>query len=961
VDVLDGRADAGGRAEGGCAAPELSRVVGRAGELAVVRGLAGEAAAGVGGVLLVAGEQGIGKSALLRAGFSGAAVAGCRVVWGTADELDQMFPLRFITRCLAEAAAGLPGADGGRAGMDGQLLLGGVPAGDSVRAGAERVLAMVDWLCAVSPVVLVAEDLQWADEASLDVWRRLRAAAVQLPLLLAGSFRSASPGGELEGMRREVVAGGGTVVELGPLQAGEVAELAAGVLGARPGERLAVLAGRAGGNPLYVRELLDALVRDGRVAVDAGVAELAGEPGEVPPTLAAAIADRLGTLPGEMLQMLRCAAVLGQEFLLADLNLVAGRPAAEVRRLAELAVVADVLAWKEESEAGEAALGFRHGLIRQAVYDGIPGAMRPALHFQAAQALARAGKSPERVAAQLVAAPGGDEWEAGWLATVPELVYQAPRVAARLLRRALGRLPSMDPRRDALEVELVTASALLLDAAETERVAGPLLARTADPERAAHAAWHLTDTLTCDGRAADALEVADQVLARPGVSDVWAARLLIRKADCHSTLGDLEQGEQVARQALAAAERCGDGYTIGRALHHLAFAADIRRDYAGALARRERALEVIGDDSRSSSVRVLMMNNIGMQLLETDQLAEAGTMLHEGMALAGRTGSLSNLIVSHASAGAYYFDVGRWDDALAVLETVAGMTEVAYYRIAVHGPAALIAGHRDDWAAAGLHLTAVADQAIDDPYLAAPSSYLLRARALAAERAGNPPAAAAVLARCLAPEIAAGMGYDRHKVLPALVRLAVAAGDTATAGEAAEAAAAEAASQPLPPAVATAGVCRGIVESDPGPLLAAAEYYGSAGRPFDRAQALEEAAVLLAERGDLEEARRAYAVSAAGYDELRAGFDLRRADVRMRALGVRRTRPGRRQAPSHGWAALTSTEREIAGLVARGQSNPDIAAELVLSRSTVQTHVSHILAKLGARSRADIIRHALHA
>ena len=60
-----------------------------------------------------------------------------------------------------------------------------------------------------------------------------------------------------------------------------------------------------------------------------------------------------------------------------------------------------------------------------------------------------------------------------------------------------------------------------------------------------------------------------------------------------------------------------------------------------------------------------------------------------------------------------------------------------------------------------------------------------------------------------------------------------------------------------------------------------------------------------------------------------------------------------------GWQALTPTETKIAYLIARGQSNPDIAAELFLSRNTVQSHVSHILAKLGARSRAGIVREAL--
>ena len=104
---------------------------------------------------------------------------------------------------------------------------------------------------------------------------------------------------------------------------------------------------------------------------------------------------------------------------------------------------------------------------------------------------------------------------------------------------------------------------------------------------------------------------------------------------------------------------------------------------------------------------------------------------------------------------------------------------------------------------------------------------------------------------------------------------------------------------------------------------------------------------------------RAFTEAARLYLGLGAAWDLRRADARLRRYGIRRARGGRRGRPAQGWEALTPTEAKIAALVAEGRSNPDIAAELFLSRNTVQTHVSHILAKLGARSRAEIIRQAL--
>jgi DNA-binding CsgD family transcriptional regulator len=125
--------------------------------------------------------------------------------------------------------------------------------------------------------------------------------------------------------------------------------------------------------------------------------------------------------------------------------------------------------------------------------------------------------------------------------------------------------------------------------------------------------------------------------------------------------------------------------------------------------------------------------------------------------------------------------------------------------------------------------------------------------------------------------------------------------------------------------------CRGLVTGDPGQVLVAADYFGAAGRVLDQGFALEDA----------------------------AEWDIRRAGARLRPFGIRPRRLAYPSRPASGWGALTPTEVKIAGLVAGGRSNPDIAAELFLSRNTVQTHVSRILAKLGARSRVEIAAEAL--
>jgi DNA-binding CsgD family transcriptional regulator len=306
--------------------------------------------------------------------------------------------------------------------------------------------------------------------------------------------------------------------------------------------------------------------------------------------------------------------------------------------------------------------------------------------------------------------------------------------------------------------------------------------------------------------------------------------------------------------------------------------------------------------------------------------------------------------------------VAQWDDALTVLETGAGLPGPDHLPLRVHGLFAMIAGHRDDPETAKEHLKAVRDQPIDSPRVRAKVHYLFLARALDAERAGRPEDAVAGLAQILDPSLAADMP-ELYKLFPVLARLALSAGDTATAAAAAQAAAEEAQRAPQPVRAACADLCRGLVDGDPEPALAAAGYYESAGRPFDRAQALEDAAALLAARSDpasahsdLSASRRAFRIAARIYRDLGAEWDLRRVDARLRHYGINRGRGGRRPRPAQGWDALTPTEAKIARLVAAGRSNPDIAAELFLSRNTVQTHVSHILAKLGARSRAEIIR-----
>jgi len=954
--------------------------VGREAELALLARLVDAVSAGVGGLLLVEGEQGIGKSSLLRAGLGNLRTAqgnqpaqgnsaDCRVLWAAADELDQRFPLRLMEECLGAAA---PEPEPAPA----LTAAAGVFAGDPVLAGVERTLARVDRLCAVSPVVLVTEDLHWADEASVLVWSRLVRAVGQVPLLLVGSCRPGTGREDLERLRRGVATRGGHLAELGPLPGAQVAELVGGLVGGRPDQRLAEVMGHAGGNPLYARELADSLVRDGRIVVTEGVAGLAAVPApvRVPVSLDAAIGERLAGLPEDAVQALRWAAVLGAEFSVTDLQLVSDQSAGDLMGIIGAAIGAGVL-----TEAGT-RLVFRHGLIRQVLYEGLPAALRAALHLQAARALATGGADAERVAAQLAAAQlaaGPDaelasDWAAGWLASeAPVLSYRAPQVAAELFRGVLARLDGDDDRREILEASLASVSFLLLRAEEVERIAGRLAATARDPGRAAEMAWLVAYSRMRTGRVAEAdaiieaaltrlgrITVAEATLARLGPIPE-AARLVALRAVTLMLLGQFGESQRAADEALAAAEASGDRLAAGYAHHAMSMVKTLLRDHQAGLAHTGHALAVIGDDPQAIDLRILVMANRIALLSDLDRWPEAAEVGRRGLALAEQAGT-PRIGTARQILGNLHFINGQWDDAVAELEPAVGLPGPDFLPLLIAGLLALIAAHRDDWPGAEERLRRVPDELMDHPAALGNSHYFLMAKAMVAERTGQPGEAIGLLATALSLGRPMEAMPGRLVLLTPLTRLALAYHDTTTAALAAAAARDEAEREPLPVKIAVAEHCEGLVNGDPALTQTAVRYFGVSGRVLSQAEALEDTAALLAQQDGVAAARQAQAAALELYQRLGAGWDVRRAESRLRQYGARRPRvSGEQRRPQTGWAALTPTETKVAALVAEGRSNPDIAAHLFLSRNTVQTHVSHILGKLGARSRAEIIRVAM--
>ena len=174
---------------------------------------------------------------------------------------------------------------------------------------------------------------------------------------------------------------------------------------------------------------------------------------------------------------------------------------------------------------------------------------------------------------------------------------------------------------------------------------------------------------------------------------------------------------------------------------------------------------------------------------------------------------------------------------------------------------------------------------------------------------------------------------------------------------AARACQAEAAAETHPARATAASLrCRGLLESDPDSLSQAVAHYRRSGWRIELPAALEDLAVALAERGREEDARTALNEAVSRYEGLQARWDIERAEGRLFPDGVRRGgRSQRVQRAAFGWAALTpTTEVKIAVMVARGGSTSDIAMGMSLSRGPSRP-ISHILAKLGAKGRVDIV------
>jgi len=364
----------------------MNTVRGRAAERRLVRDLLLRAQRGIGGVLLVEGEPGIGKSALLRDAADRAAGLGFSLAVGAADPLGQAIPFFALRQALGEPFARLTRERDER------------PQADAPMWWIGQLRAHLTARAAASPVLVAVDDVHWSCPATLAALRVLTRDLRQHPVV----WILARPDGLADDSRQLfdlLEKDGAARVSLARLGQDAVTALITDVLGAPPDPGLLALAATAAGNPSLLVELLTGLRDDGGVRVSDGQATPRSD--RLPRRVDQTARQRLDRLGPQARNLLVTASVLGPSFLLEDAAAMVGGTAAALLPAVEELMAAGLLT------ADDDAFSFRHELLRRAVHDTIPAPGRRALHRQYGQLLLGRGGAAERAARHLLQSADG--------------------------------------------------------------------------------------------------------------------------------------------------------------------------------------------------------------------------------------------------------------------------------------------------------------------------------------------------------------------------------------------------------------------------------------------------------------------------------------------------------------------------------------------------------------------------
>ncbi|OBH55112.1 LuxR family transcriptional regulator, partial [Mycobacterium sp. E2479] len=854
-------------------------------------------AQGRGGVLVIEGPPGIGKSRLLTEVLGLAEKAGVRSLFGEAFEYQQTVP--FFSLFMATLHADPPVGD-----AEALRRLGGTA---DLRYWVVRDLAdAIHAAAAQTPLVIVLEDIHWADNGTLLALRSLAGVRPDAPVLWVLTARTGAGGPAVQETLSVLHRTNATFVRLAAMTSDAVADMVCDAVRAKADASLLNLAAKAHGNPFLVTEVVSGLGEEGRLTVDGGRAGATGD--GLPRRLGATMDQRLDLLSSEAAQVVRVAAVLPDRFSAGLLATMLERSPASLLSALEEAVRADLFV-----EDGE-RLRFRHDLLREATRQSLPQSLRRAMERQSASAMLGMGAAPAEVATQLArSAEPGDKEAIGALRQAAQFAGRGDAsAAADLCKCALELLPTDDAEHGSLVAETVEWLNRASRYEEAEELAVAALARAASPEEEAEIRLRLPtiNMYSAQRRVEEnrrALELSD-------ISEVTRARHLALLA--YNLLYDQPGQQRGAADEAAAAAAATDDLESKIVADVTLACLDCADGYAGrALRRLEQACALAGASDPTPAHDLLAAHHANV-LAVIGRLDDAAAQIANGTEQARREGNAMALGIWADIDAWVHLAAGRLSAARAEVESLprsprTGATDLDMIRLAL---LAEVAVHTDD--------RNLLQQVANDARAAYPTgaSVVRRAAAqvlaLAAWQRDDVHDAMrwlggiTLLGTPLTPEV-----FD---LVILSARVTSAAGDAGLRARVLQATEAlERERPPLPLFSGVARYARGIVERDVEALVSAAELLRSSGRPLLYASAAEDAGGQLARAQRTAEALDQLNAAFDTYIEREAIADARRVGRALRRLGVERRIVTRPRAKT-GWDSLTESELKVVNLIAQG-------------------------------------------
>ena len=928
--------------------PGSVRIRGRESEIRMLTRRLDAVARGRGGVVLIRGEAGIGKTSLLSAAESMARARRARVFHGRADVAAQAVPLAPLLDALVGTAEPPVDVDVLRslAGSEDQRFW----VLRELEEGLERA-ALTD------PLVIGIDDIQWADAATLKAITTLPRRLAYHRILWLFSVRT----GEVSEPARAAVAqvreADADILTLDRLDTAAVADVARDVLSGNPDLSLRRVIDGVGGHPFLLVELLRGLRDEALIDVetDTGIVRLTAS--RVPRRLLDSVEHQLARLSGTTRDVLQMASLLGSRFGVDELASLTDRPASSLLGVVHEAIHAGLVVQDGDR------LGFRHDLVREAIDAALPLPLKRSLQHRAMYVMLEHGAPPADVAqlAMEVARPGDVDAIKLLQRAAGEIGQLSPSVAAPLSSRALALTQRDDPAYGTRIVETVDLLVKAGQASEATRLIAQITAEPVDPLTEAHARLNVVP-LMMQYAAAESVDQCRRALALHGLPAALRIQMFSFMSSSLELLGEAE--------AAAETERRGDA--------ELATVTDRRNEFVMLL---PRALVAFAEGRFTEAVELADLAATGQYrshghaaqlwlfdawkakiLLALGRLGDAAPIIEVGARRAQEEGIAANARIWSMLRARALLAGGDLAGARAEAEAVLDMSDEigtgarGYINHMAIYVLHCVTMHTGD--EAGMRFAQEAARKLLS-YNQCRASIQLGAwmtACLASVKADdpNPPNLDPMILDPLACGPIRASNPRQHSDAARLVQMLRANGQKTDALRVADRLARAAVDSPSFPFIKAAAAHAGAVAREDWALaFEAVELYRDCPQPLVRALALEDAGRLL----PLPRSDDAVAHLDAALDiYLTAGAHRDGARVRglLRARGARRAVTSARS--STGWPELSESELSVVLLVARGATNREVGKQLFLSPHTVNAHLRHVFAKLGIRSRVELAR-----